>query len=176
MAVDLPETTKVLGARSVWVVPVAAVTGGDPEAVTSTILNAAFKATCFIYGDGGTVMGEQAKGDAPKKLCEQKTREQLGTVKESISDIQYSYKPQADNTDEANAMKAALTPGTKVYVFDRLGVLDETAATAGDFFNASLTTLGVQNRTKTGDDDFAEFSITQSASVENTWWDIELAS
>lgn len=174
MATSLPETTKVLGTRSVWVIPKATVT--NPAALKVADLTAGFKATCFIYGDGGAVTGEQQKGDAPKKLCETKSREQLGTVKETISDIQYSYKPQADNTDAANAMKAAMLDGTQVYVADRLGVQDEAAPAADQYFNLSLVNLGFPNRTRTGDDDFAEYSITQGATVEQTWWDIKVTA
>lgn len=174
MAVDLPETTKTLGTRSVFIIPKADL--ADPDAagaLTVAKLMAAFKATAYIYGNGAAVTGEQQKGDAPKKLAERKTREQLGTVKEAISDVEYSYKPQADNTDPANACKAACQPQTQVYVVDRLGVLDEEDPAADQWFNVSLVTLGIQNRGQTGDDDFAEYSITQGAAVDNTWWDIK---
>lgn len=174
MAVDLPETTKVLGTRSVWVVPEATIT--DPTAISAATLASGFKATCFIYGDGGAVTGEQGRGQAPPKLCEVDQREQLGRVTKSISDIQYSYKPQAADADPANAMRAALPAGTRVYIVDRLGVLDETAPTAGQFVNAALVTLGIQNKTKTGDDEYAEYSITQGASVEETHDDVTLVA
>lgn len=174
MAVDLPETTKVLGTRSVWVVPEATIT--NPAAISAVTLTGGFKATCFIYGDGGVVTGEQARGQSPAKLCEVDQREQLGRVSKTISDIQYSYKPQADDTDPANAARAALVAGSRVYIVDRLGVTDETAPAAGQFVNATLVTLGIQNKTKTGDDEYAEYSITQGASVEETNDDVVLVA
>lgn len=173
MTVMLPETTQSLGTRSVWIVPEADV--ANPAALTAAIVNAGFKATCFIYGNGGMVSGTQQKGSAPRKLCEVKTREQLGTVQESITDIQYSYKPQGDDTDPANEMKASMVDGTRVYVVERLGVQDATAATAGQYANAFLTTLGYRNRTMTGEDEYSEYSITQGAVVEETTYDVELA-
>jgi hypothetical protein len=173
VTVELPETTKTLGTRSVWIIPEADVT--DPNALTAAIVNAGFKATCYIYGNGGTVSGAQQKGEAPRKLCETKSREQLGTVQESITDIQYSYKPQADDTDAANEMKAAMVDGTRVYVAERLGVDDSTAAVAGQFFNAFLTDLGYRNRTQTGEDEYSEYSVTQGAVVVESFYDIELA-
>lgn len=173
MTISLPETTNVLGTRSVWVIPEADVP--NPAALTAVIVNAGFKATCFIYGNGLAVVGEQTKGEAPRKLCEIKGREQLGTVKESISDVQYSYKPQADDADAANEMKASMVDGTRVYVVERLGVDDTETAAAADIVNAYLTDLGYRNRTQTGDDEYAEYSITQGAVVKESFYDIELA-
>jgi hypothetical protein len=105
VTISLPETTNVLGTRSVWVIPEADVP--NPAALTAVIVNAGFKATCFIYGNGLAVVGEQTKGEAPRKLCEVKGREQLGTVKESISDVQYSYKPQADGRRHSRLRRGA---------------------------------------------------------------------
>lgn len=173
MTVTLPETTKTLGTRSVWIIPEADVT--NPAALSAAIVNGGFKATCFIYGNGGMVSGEQQKGQAPRKLCETKTREQFGTVNETITDIQYSYKPQGDDADPANEMKAAMVQGTRVYVVERLGLVDATAAVADQFVNAYLSTLGYQNRTWTGDDEYSEYSVTQGAVVDEAFYDIELA-
>jgi hypothetical protein len=172
MTVELPETTKVLGTRSVWVVPTATIP--DLDTITVANLAAGFKATCYIYGNGGTVTGEQQRGDAPRKLCEVTVRQNIGTVTQSISDIQYSYKPQGDAADEANDMKEAMLFGTTVVIVDRLGVADETAPAAGQLVNAYRVTLGYQNRTQTGDDDQAEYSITQGASLDATQYDVEL--
>lgn len=173
MTVMLPETTQTLGTRSVWIIPEADVP--NPAALTAAIVNAGFKATCFIYGNGAMVSGTQQKGSAPRKLCETKTREQLGTVQESITDVQYSYKPQGDAADPANEMKASMVDGTRVYVVERLGIIDETAAAATQVANAYLTTLGYRNRTMTGEDEYSEYSITQGAVVEETFYDVELA-
>lgn len=168
MTVSLPETSSVLGTHAVWVVPKASAATGD--AITIADLTAGFKATCYIYS-GGLLVAEQGRGTAPRKLCETKDREKLGTVSESISDIQYSYHPQKADTDDANDMKAAMVPGTVVYIVDRLGVTDSTAPTTSHYFNVYEVELGARNRTQTGDDEFAEYSITQGASVLNTWFD-----
>lgn len=171
--VQLPETTPTLGTRSVYIIPEADVP--DPEALTALIVNGGFKATTYIYGNGGVVSGEQQKGQAPRKLAERKTREKLGTVNETITNIQYSYKPQGDSADPANDMKSAMVDGTRVYVVERLGIVDTTTAVATNVVNAFLTVLGYRNRTMTGEDDFAEYSITQAATVEQSYYDIELA-
>lgn len=173
MTVMLPETAQTLGTRSVWIIPEADVT--NPAALTAVVVNAGFKATCYIYGNGGVVSGTQQKGSAARKLCETKTREQLGTVQESITDIQYSYLPQGDDADDGNAMKAAMVDGTRVFVVERLGIQDATTAAAGQVVNAFLTTLGYRNRTMTSDDEYGEYSVTQGAVVEETFYDVELA-
>lgn len=173
MTVELPEVTSVLGTRSVWVVPKASIASAAD--ITIADLTSALKATCYIY-NGGVLSGEQQRGDAPRKLCETTTRQKIGTVNESISDLQYSYKPQADDADEANAMKAAMAFGSTVYLVDRKGVTDTTAPDATHYFDVYEVELGYQNRTQTGDDDQAEYSITQGASVLSTSYDLQFAA
>jgi hypothetical protein len=163
---------QTLGTRSVWIIPEADV--ASPAALTALIVNGGFKATCFIYGNGAMVSGTQQKGAAPRKLCEVKNREQLGTVQESITDVQYSYSPQDLDADPANEMKAAMVDGTRVYVVERLGITDATTATTGQVVNAYLTTLGYRNRTMTGEDEYGEYSITQGAVVLSTLYDVTL--
>lgn len=174
MTVMLPETTKTLGTRSVWIIPLADV--DDPAALTKAEVDAGFKATCYIYGQGGMVSGTQNKGNAPRKLCEVKDREQLGTVQESITDIQYSYKPQGTDVDPANEMKASMVEGTKVVIAERLGLTDATDTAAAQIFNSYVTTLGYRNRTMTGEDEYSEYSITQSASVDSVHYDVALGA
>lgn len=173
MTVSLPDTVSVLGNRSVWVVPKAS--AADAEDITIADLTAGLKATCYIY-NGGIITGEQQRGDAPRKLCEVKTRQKIGTISESISDLQYSYGPQVDDADEANDMKAAMTQGSTVYIVDRRGVLDETTPTTSHYFDVYEVELGYQNRTQTGEDDQAEFSITQGASVLSTSYDLQFVA
>lgn len=173
MTVSLPDTVSVLGTRSVWVVPKAS--AADAEDITIADLTAALKATCYIYS-GGIITGEQQRGDAPRKLCEVKTRQKIGTITESISDLQYSYHPQLADADEANDMKSAMTQSSVVYIVDRKGILDETAPTITDYFDVYEVELGYQNRTQTGEDDQAEYSITQGASVLNTSYDLQFVA
>ncbi|MBS42915.1 MAG: hypothetical protein CMH83_19415 [Nocardioides sp.] len=174
MTVTLPETTKSYGTRTVYVVPEADV--ADPSAAATVAdLTGAFKATCYLYG-GGLVSGEQQKGQAPRKECEVETREQLGTINRTISALQYSYKPQADDTDPANAMKAAMGIGTRVWVAERLGVRDTQAVAADDLTNWHLVELGYQNRGMTGDGEYDEYSITQEAVVKQSIYDVALTA
>jgi hypothetical protein len=174
MAVDLPPTTKIQGNWTVFVVPESGIL--DPTAPTAAEINGGFKATCYIYGDETLITREQGKVDLPMKACEVKSREALDTVKESMRDIQYSYMPQGGDADEGNEMKAAAVPGTRVYTFERLGVLDETPAVAGDVFDVALVTLGTRNKGRAGDGSAAEAAITQGGSVENTWEDVVVAA
>lgn len=173
MTVSLPDTVSVLGNRSVWVVPKAS--AADAEDITIADLTAGLKATCYIY-NGGIVTSEQQRGDAPRKLCEVTTRQKIGTVSQSITDLQYSYGPQVADADEANDMKAAMVQGSTVYLVDRRGILDETAPTTAHYFDVYEVELGYQNRTQTGEDDQAEFSITQGASVLSVTEDLQFVA
>lgn len=172
MVATLPDTTPVLGRRTVLVSQTMA-TPGVLKLSELTLATNTFKATCFLYG-GGLVTGEQNKGDAPKKLCEIVSREQLGSVKLAISDMEYSHAPQKALTDPANAARAAMPKGARVYVTLRQGVDDESPVAVDQYGDVYLVELGRQNKGQTGDDDFAEFSITQGGVIKGYWEDVKI--
>lgn len=174
MTVSLPDTVSVLGTRSVWVVPKAA--AADADEITLADLTAGVKATCYTYGNAALVSGEQTYGDAPRKTCEVTARQKIGPVSETFNPIQYSYSPQVADSDDANALKAAMPMGSVVYVVERLGVVDATTPTTSHYFNVYEVELGYPNRTQTGDDDQAEYSITQGGSLLAASYDLQFAA
>lgn len=174
MTVELPDTVSTLGTRSLWVVPKAAAANADD--ITLADLTAGVKATCYTYGNAPLVSGEQTYADAPRKTCEVTNRQKVGTVTETFTPIQYSYGPQVNDADDANALKAAMPMGDVVYVVERLGVIDSVAATTSHYFNAYEVELGYPNRTQTGEDDQAEFSITQGGSLLSASYDLQFAA
>lgn len=170
MTVDIifPEFDKAQGNRSVVAALDAPVTGGSGGTLSLAALNAtnnALNISCFIYG-GGMVTGEQARGQAPPRVCDTTQREQLGRTTYTVADLQYGYKPQEDATHESNKAKAMLVKDLDIEIVERLGKpakLEELVV--GDVVNVYPVSLGHQNRSMTGDetDEFAEYSITQAA-------------
>lgn len=160
MTVLYPEATKAQGNTSV----VAAVAVADPDAAKlATEINAASSEhlSCFIRDWAPEI--ELNTGTAPPRLC---TTEQMpaegNTVYQAVT-LRYVYDPQEDDTDANNAAKAALAPGTVVHLLVRKG-LDArgTAWAVGQQYEHWYGRMGkVQKRTKSGDDEFAEYEIEQ---------------
>ena len=173
MTVIFPEFTKARGTRTVVVALDAPVAGGTPGGSGGTLSLATLNTTgnalnvsCFLYG-GATVSGTQDKQVAPSRICDDSDRESLGRVKYEVADLSYGYKPQADETDEANKAKVMLQKGVYIDIVERLGLparLEDLKV--GDIVSVYKDTeLGVQNRVPTGDDDAAEWSIQQTAAL-----------
>lgn len=176
MTVLFPEAVKAQGNHSVTVVQTLA----DMSAPTLIEVNAtgSINVSCFLFGSGGfAATSTTNKGEAPARLCTTETFQEFGNTSYEISDLQYVYSPQEDDTTDANKAMAALTPGTEVYLIERLGLDAKTAAyAAAQKVNVHHVRLGPQNRTKTGDGEFDQFSITQSViHIEPPVYDVALA-
>lgn len=174
MSIIFPEATKSLGNTTL----VAVVTIADMDAPSlATEINAGTSVigSCFLYADV-VASGETNKGTAPTRACEKTEREEFGRTKYSIQDIQYVYDPQAGATDE-NEFKDLLEPDTELYLVERMGLDKDTALAAGQKVNVHHVRVGPQNRTKTGDGEFDEFSITQAVSyIEDPVYDVAIVA
>lgn len=163
MTVTYPEAVTAQGNESYYWVETLAV----PSAPTVAELTAGVPIACAMY-DGGAVTGETNKGEAPRRVCDDRIREKSGATKYTMADIQYLYNPQGGPAHASNAVKEAMEKGAAGYIVERLGLHAKTTALAAtQIVNIFPVLLGEQNRTKTGDrsDEFAEFSITQSADL-----------
>lgn len=175
MTVIFPEATKSLG--NTMVVAVATIANMSAPDLSSEInAGTSVIGSCFLYADM-VATGETNKGTAPTRACEKTEREEFGRTKFSISDIQYVYDPQAGATDE-NKFKDALAPDTELYLVERVGLdAQTTALAAGQKVNVHHVRVGPQNRTKTGDGEFDEFSITQAVSyIEDPVYDVAIVA
>lgn len=177
MTVLFPEAVKAQGNHSVTVVQ----TLPDSDAPKLTEVNGtgSINVSCFLFGTGGfAATSTTNKGEAPPRLCTTETFQEFGNTSYEISDLQYVYDPQGDPTEDANRAMAALTPGTEVYLIERLGLDAKTAPYAvGQKVNVHHVRVGPQNRTKTGDGEFDQFSITQSViHIEPPVYDVALVA
>lgn len=163
MTVYFPEATKSLGNTALIVVQSMA-NMSAPSLATDVNAATSEAAQCFLYADM-VATGETNKGTAPTRACESTEREEFGRTKYAITDIQYVHNPQENDAHADNALRAALPPDAEVYLIERQGPDSRLVAMAvGDLVNVHHVRVGPQNRGKTGDGEFDEFSITQSLS------------
>jgi len=161
---------------------VAVVTGGltktGPLVATEVKAATSLTISCFVYGGRLDATSETNKGSAPPRMCDDTEREQEGRTKYSLADIQYVYDPQGTDSVDGNKAKVLMAPGAEVWLVERLGLsAKEVDWTAGQRVNLHHVRLGKQRRTQTGDDEFAEFSITQSVTyLEDPIYDVALVA
>lgn len=174
MSIIFPEATKSLGNTTLIAVETIA-SMAAPSLATEINAASSVIGSCFLYSDM-VAGGETNKGTAPTRACETSEREEFGRTKYSIQDIQYVYDPQAGATDE-NKFKDLLAPNTELYLVERMGFDKDTALAAGQKVNVHHVRVGPQNRTKTGDGEFDEFSITQAVSyIEDPVYDVAIVA
>lgn len=176
MTIIYPQATPALGATAT-VVALTLANDGQVSLATDLTSANSLNISCFLYGNF-TATSETPKGQAPRRQCDTSQREQFGPTTFTGPTLQYAYDPQSDGTVDENKAKAMLTEGLDVWVIERNGKpakLEDLAAT--DVVNLHHLRLGKQNRTRTGDDDQAEFSITQeTVYVEDPIYDVVIAA
>ena len=160
MTVLYPEADKVQGNTSV----VAVLTVADLDAAKlATEINAATSEhlSCFLR-DWNPVVNLNT-GQAPMRLCTTIQLPAEGNAVFEAQELRYVYKPQEADAHDGNAAKAALAPGTSLVLLIRKGLDSrETAWAVGDQYEAWPGRMGkVQDRTRSGDDEFAEYEIKQ---------------
>lgn len=163
MSVLFPEATKAQGNISVTVVATIAITAA-PD--LSSEINAAgsVNVSCFLYDNGSVVNTTTNKVTANARLCTTQQFQQFGNTTYEVSDLIYVYDPQGGPSADENKAKELLEEGTEVYLVERNGLdAQVTDYAAAQLVNVYHIRLGAQNRTRQGDAEAGEFSITQSA-------------
>lgn len=161
MTFVFPEATPILGNSSILVVQDMA----DPSAPSlATDIGAAttVNVSGYLYS-GGTGTSNTNKGEAPRRVATKSSVQQFGTTNYEVTDLQYTYDPQAALSADANAAREALAEGAEVFLVIRRGLdVENTAMAAGQKVDVWPVRLGPQNKTQTGDGEFDEYSITQT--------------
>lgn len=157
MSTYFPEATPVLGNLAVrWIASAT-----DLEAISlATEWNGATSVdlSCFLRPLMPT--GSQATGSAPNRICTTITLPQAGRTEISAFDLRYVYDPQGGATADNDALDT-LVEGTEGILVFRKGIAFGTAGAVAQKYEAWRGRLGRQNRVASGDDDFAEFEISQ---------------
>lgn len=177
MSIIYPEATPAYGNTAV-IVALTLSSESAPSLATDFVAPNSLNVSCFLYGTGFSATSETTRNTAPQRLCDVSTREQFGTTTFTVQDLQYTYDPQGDETAEANEAKEMLTEGLEVWIVERNGIPAKTTdLTSGDLVNLHHVRLGKQNRTKTGDGEEAEYSITQGVVyIEDPIYDVAVAA
>lgn len=153
-----PEATPVLGNLHVrWIQ-----TAADPSAISlATEWDAASSVDLSCFLRPFTPSASQASGSAPGRVCTTITLPQAGRTEISAFDLRYVYDPQGDDVDPDNEAKAALVELATGIIVMRKGVPFSTAGAVDQRYEAWQGYLGRQNRVTSGEDDQAEFEISQ---------------
>ena len=159
MTVYFPEATPVLGNLKMN----AILTVADPAAIklaTEWNANSSVDLTCFVRPLIPSATTNS--GSAPNRMCTTITLPNEGRTEISAFELRYVYDPQADDTDPDNKAKALLVRGLSLTLAFRKGLDARAVAPAvGQKTEAWYGRLGRQNRVTSGDDDQAEFEISQ---------------
>ena len=158
MSVYFPEATPVLGNLAVrWIS-----TAADLDSISlATEWNAGTSVDLSCFLRPLTPSASESTGSAPNRICTTITLPQRGRTEISAFDLRYVYDPQGDGADPDNEAKEALVEGAEGILVFRKGIAFGTAGAVGQDYEAWRGYLGRQNRVTSGDDDFAEFEISQ---------------
>ncbi len=161
MSIIYPEATQVFGQTSVAVVQTMA-NPAAPDLSTDLQASSTVNVSCFLYS-GGVGTSTTNKGEAPRRVCTKSVLQNFGQTTYEVSDLVYTYDPQAALSTNDNKARQALTEGSEVYLIVRRGLdAQDTPFAVGQYVDVWKVRLGPQNKTQTGDGEFDEFSITQT--------------
>lgn len=159
MSVYFPIATPVLGNLSIrWISTVVDMTAIDLSSEWSA--GTSLDLTCFLRPF--TPTASQTVGSAPPRICTTITLPQGGRTEISGFELHYVYDPQAGATADNDALDT-LTEGAEGVLVLRKGIPFTTAAAATQKYEAWAVRLLRQNRVQSGDDDYAEFEVSQMA-------------
>lgn len=159
MTVIYPEATPVQGYTSLVLMtdvttPTAVSLAGEINDASSV------NVSCFVR-DFNPEMTNNT-GTAPARLCTTVQLPVEGNTQFSPIEVRYVYDPQgADSTDD-NKAKAFLTRGTEFYALVRKGFdAQADAFAATQRYELWKFRAGRQNKVRSGEDEFAEYEISQ---------------
>lgn len=163
MTIIQPEGVPTLGNTAVK----AVVDVADPTAPKlATELNAATSVdiSLFLEAAGWNPQATSNKGTRPARLGQKTQRESFNRTTYSMGTLQYTFDPQALDTDDENKAKTLLTEGTTIYLVERLGMDAENDAWAvGQKTVTHKVILGVQATGGDRTDENGEFVKMQDA-------------
>lgn len=159
MTVVFPEATPVLGNLKVLVADAVA-SSTAPDLSSEIGAAGSVDISCYIRGWNADVTTNS--GTAPGRLCTTVDLPQPGKSSMPAIELRYIYDPQADDTTPENKLKAKLVEGTEVFIIVRKGLPYTQAFGVGDDTEVYKVRVGRQNRVTSGDDEYAEFEISQA--------------
>jgi hypothetical protein len=167
VTLQLPEGTPTLG--NIKVAFALAVT--DPTAPKlATEINAvtSVDGSCFLFPEGWNPDATVNTGTRRRRLCSKRTTQVFNTTQYTLAALEYVHKPQADDTDPINDLRALLVEGTKVYAIERQGLdAQNDTFTVAEHVITHYIQVGPQVRLGDPTDENGEFFIRQSVIYVN---------
>lgn len=162
MPVVFPDAVKAQGAISVTVIPVADLsTPSAPK--LSELTTDGVNISLYLFSGAGAPSSTTTTGEAPRRLGSKDVPQEMGNTSHAIGDLQYVYDPQAADGASANAARDMLTEGDEFYAVYRYGKDGEDDLAVSDKVNVWHIQVGPQNEGATGDGEFDQLAITQTA-------------
>jgi hypothetical protein len=159
MTVIYPEATPAQGNTKVKVVTTIA-SKAAPSLASEVNAVTSLDISCYIRDWNPEIASNS--GVAPARLCTKEQMPQEGRTQFSAIEIRYVYDPQGADSTDANKAKALLTEGTSFNAVVRKGPdAQDTAFAATQKVEVWAFRAGRQNKVRSGDDEFAEFEISQ---------------
>jgi hypothetical protein len=151
MTLIYPESTPSFGNTKVKAVTTIA-SDAAPSLATEVNAVTSLDVSCFIRDWNPEITSNS--GTAPPRLCTKTSMPQEGTS--------HVYDPQAADSTDENKAKALFVQGTTHKFVVRKGLdAQSTAFAASQRVEVWEMRAGRQNKVRSGDDEFAEFEISQ---------------
>src|SRR5699024_1906590 len=171
MTVVIPESVSAQGNVKALFVPAIEDPASGP---TSAELEAATDIGRYLMPEWEGPSGEQNTGEDSRFYSTQ-TFTRLGRNTNSIAALSYTYKPQGDESGDANDAYDALAEGNIGFLVMGYGIDAANDLKAGDVVDIYPVECGVQNKATTGEDEFAPLTVNQTLAVTGTAFkDVEL--
>lgn len=161
-----PNPAKAFGRTNYIFVPTIA----DPAAPTVAEVtgSSALDLTNMIYADGfDGVTADSTRVTAPRRIGDTKVFQSLGPTSYTISDLVYTFDPQAAALSNERKAYEKLPDGTTGYLVVRRNVPKATAPAAGQKVTVIPIRVGAPVETEQGDAEAAEVAVRQAVEVTN---------
>jgi hypothetical protein len=160
-----PNGVQAFGKENWWYTPTIA-SGALAPTVAEVGSASGIQLTGYLYADGfDGVTAEPSRNAAPRRLADTQTYEALGTTAFSVSDLTYSFDPQAAAASAPKKAKEVLPEGTSGFLVRRQGIDRNTNIAAGQFVDVIPVSFGPQIPVNTSTDESAEVAIRQPVTV-----------
>lgn len=167
MAVITPSLVKSYG-REKWLWVPGANGIADTDAPTIGELSAVgvLDLTGYLFADqfGGPTTTTN-KGTLPRRFSETVQYQASGTRTWDMPDLVLAVDPQAAPGSDGKKALEALTEGASGFLVQRQGDLASVDIATGDYVNVYPVSVDKPLASKTGNDEFAVFALSQSVSI-----------
>lgn len=158
MSVLMPEATNVSGNLKIVAALTVAVPA-TPDLSAEISAGTSLDVSCFIRTWNPEI--QTNSGTAPPRVCTTAQMPTEGYSQFSAVELRYVYDPQAATSTDDNKARLMFAQGTEISFVVRKGHPYTTAFAATQYTEVWKMRAGRQNYVRSGDDEFAEYEISQ---------------